>query len=182
MEFDPSILHEVEMCDGCPLAGRDFVPGEGPRGCRAMAVGASPGPFDAKVGIPFSGPAGSMVREVLDALSVRAFYTNVVHRPLDREPRHEECWKCGNHLIRELALVQPAVVITFGSVATRFFLGAQHSLSALRGLPIPVQRYGWRGLVIPVYDPGFVKRRGGLLGAIGAEWVDDLEDVKRHAR
>ena len=182
MEFDPTVLHEVEMCDGCPLRGGGYVPGEGSRGCSAMVVGASPGKLDGQTGIPFSGPTGSVVREIFDSLAIRAFYTNVVKKPLDREPRHEECWKCGSHLIRELAIVQPKVVVALGSVATKFFLGAKHSMSALRGLPIPVQRYGWKGLVIPVFDPGFVMRRGGLLSKVGNEWIDDLEDVKKHVR
>ncbi|HET9109345.1 MAG TPA: uracil-DNA glycosylase, partial [Ktedonobacterales bacterium] len=88
-------------------------------------------------GRPFVGPAGQFLNELLGSVGLdrsTVFITNVVkHRPPEnRDPLPEEIAACGDYLTRQIAALNPKVIVTLGRFSmARFFPGAK--ISAIHG-------------------------------------------------
>ncbi|MGX5734104.1 UdgX family uracil-DNA binding protein [Bosea thiooxidans] len=125
-----------------PGVGR-VVCGEGPGGAAIAFVGEQPGDQEDRLGRPFVGPAGKLLDRAFAEAGIdrRASYlTNAVkrfhfvergkrrlhQRPGAGEIRHDRWW-----LERELALVDPRIVVALGATAIR----------ALAGKPLPIARH-----------------------------------------
>jgi len=134
-------------CRRCPLYrdATQAVPGEGPSGAHIMLVGEQPGDKEDRAGKPFVGPAGRVLDAALaDAGLDRAstYITNAVKHfkheqrgklRLHKQPTRGEVQACRWWLERELALVQPKLVVALGVTAARALLEKPVVLSRLRG-------------------------------------------------
>ena len=121
------IANEVRACTRCRLsAGRTrAVPGEGNPDTEVMFVGEGPGFNEDREGRPFVGRAGALLVRLLASIGWRradVFITNVVKcRPPDnRDPLPDEIAACAPYLQRQLAALDPALVVTLG----RYSMGA----------------------------------------------------------
>lgn len=121
------IANEVRACTRCRLsAGRTrAVPGEGNPDTEVMFVGEGPGFNEDREGRPFVGRAGALLVRLLASIGWRredVFITNVVKcRPPDnRDPLPDEVAACAPYLQRQLAALDPALVVTLG----RYSMGA----------------------------------------------------------
>ncbi|MDP3064233.1 MAG: uracil-DNA glycosylase [Chloroflexota bacterium] len=131
----------VEACTDCPLSrGRTkAVPGEGPSNAQVMFIGEAPGFNEDQQGRPFVGAAGHFLEELLGSAGIKradVFITNVVkcRPPNNREPLPAEISACRKYLERQIALLQPRLVITLGRYSlTNFF--PQESVSKAHGKP-----------------------------------------------
>lgn len=56
-----------EVCAGCPCKGSPYVPASGQADTRYFCVGGSPGQEEVSERRAFVGPAGKMVREIMDS-------------------------------------------------------------------------------------------------------------------
>jgi uracil-DNA glycosylase family 4 len=117
---------EVETCTRCPLHLNTThgVPGEGPYDADIMLVGEGPGFNEDKQGRPFVGAAGRFLEELLSIAHLKrsdVYITNVVkHRPPNnRDPEPGELAACRSYLDRQIALIEPKVIVTLG----RYSLG-----------------------------------------------------------
>jgi len=111
----------VDACKCCELGefATQGVIGEGPDGARLMLVGEQPGNEEDLAGRPFVGPAGQLLRALLDEAGIRAadtFITNAVKhfyfaqrgkRRLHKTPLQRHVAACHDWLEREMARVQP---------------------------------------------------------------------------
>lgn len=124
-----SIAREVAECTACPLceSATRAVPGEGPADAAVMLIGEAPGAAEDRSGRPFVGASGRL----LDALLQRAgldrshvFIANVVkHRPPEnRDPTPAEIRMCQHFLMRQIAAIQPRVIVPLGRHAAKFWL------------------------------------------------------------
>lgn len=52
-------------CDECPLRGKKPVPPEGPLNPELVIVGEAPGALEETKGLPFQGPSGQLLNEML---------------------------------------------------------------------------------------------------------------------
>ncbi len=111
----------VEACTDCPLSrGRTkAVPGEGPSNAQVMFIGEAPGFNEDQQGRPFVGAAGHFLEELLGSAGIKradVFITNVVkcRPPNNREPLPAEISACRKYLERQIALLQPRLVVTLG--------------------------------------------------------------------
>ncbi|MFI5261308.1 MAG: uracil-DNA glycosylase family protein [Candidatus Limnocylindrales bacterium] len=121
-----SIDQEVRTCTRCRLAaGRTHaVPGEGSPESEVVFVGEGPGQHEDEQGRPFVGAAGGLLTDLLRSIGWRreeVYITNVVkcRPPGNRDPEPDEMAACAPYLARQLAVLDPAVVVTLG----RFSLG-----------------------------------------------------------
>lgn len=130
---------EVEACTRCPLHLDTIhgVPGEGPSDADIMLVGEGPGFNEDKQGRPFVGAAGRFLEELLAVAQLKrddVYITNVVkHRPPNnRDPEPGELAACRPYLERQIAAIEPKVIVTLGrySLGT-FFPGDK--ISAVHG-------------------------------------------------
>ena len=124
------VATEVSTCTKCKLCkGRTkAVPGEGNAHARILFIGEGPGYHEDKQGRPFVGPAGQFLDELLASINLKrpdVFITNVVkcRPPNNRDPETDEIAACNNYLDRQIAAIQPQVIVTLGRFSMAKFFG-----------------------------------------------------------
>jgi uracil-DNA glycosylase len=150
-------------CTACGLAaGRTqvvFAAGAAP--ADVMFVGEAPGLHEDRQGVPFVGRSGQLLDRLLTEAGIareQVVIANVIKcRPPDnRDPLPEEIDTCRWWLRRQVHLVDPAVICTLGSFATRWALGQQARITRDRG-----QRFTVSGrTVVPTFHPSAALRSG----------------------
>jgi len=146
---------EVSRCTACVLSRTRLkaVPGEGPADARILFIGEGPGWNENKTGRPFVGAAGQFLEQLLASIGMRreeVYITNVVKcwPPENRDPLPEEIAACSGFLERQLALLNPQLIVTLGRYSmARFFPG--ESISRIHG---QARRCEGR-LVMPMFHP-----------------------------
>jgi DNA polymerase len=140
---------EAEDCRRCDLwkLGTQVVFGEGTKRS-LMLVGEQPGDVEDRAGRPFVGPAGTLLREVLEEVGIApedAYLTNAVKhfkwrpggpggkRRIHDKPNWTEVKACGHWLGLELEAVRPELVVCLGATAAQALLGRNARVGALRG-------------------------------------------------
>ncbi len=174
---DPILLDLYERiadCPNCILARTrtQTVPGSGPAASEVMFVGEGPGQREDERGVPFVGPAGKLLDEMLAAAGwTRAdvYVTNVVkcRPPANRDPEPEEIAACAPFLEEQLRLVNPRLIVTLGRFSmARWFPGA--AISRIHGQPRDLEG---GGIVVPMYHPAAALRNGGLRPVLAADFA-----------
>ncbi len=166
---DLEALHqEVRMCTKCPLArGRTYaVPGEGPRHAKVMFVGEAPGFHEDRQGRPFVGAAGAFLNELLASIGLKredVYITNIIkcRPPGNRDPYMDEIEACSPYLDRQVALINPKVIVTLGRYSLAHWL-PKAKISQVHGKPI---RVGDR-TVFPMYHPAAALHQPALKRAV----------------
>ena len=134
-----AVAAEVRACTLCGLASgrKNAVPGEGPPHAEIMFIGEGPGMNEDNQGRPFVGASGQFLTQLIAKAGLKredVFIANVVkcRPPGNRDPLPEEIAACRGYLERQIALVNPKIIVTLGrfSMAT-YFPGAR--ISAIHG-------------------------------------------------
>ncbi|MCC6177875.1 MAG: uracil-DNA glycosylase [Chloroflexi bacterium] len=143
------IAQEVRTCTKCRLheGARNGVPGEGNPNAEILFVGEGPGYHEDVQGRPFVGPAGKLLTEMLERAGLtrdEVFITNVVkHRPPgNRDPLPDEKEACSDYLERQIAAIQPILVVTLGRHSMMTFFGPTAKISQIHGTARP-----WRDIL-----------------------------------
>src|SRR5213082_2984984 len=138
-EILKEVAAEVSVCTKCDLSkGRTkAVPGEGNPHARIMFIGEGPGFHEDRQGRPFVGPAGQFLDELLASINLKradVFITNVVkcRPPNNRDPLPEEIQACNDYLDRQIAAINPQVIVTLGRYSMAKFFGNE-KISAIHG-------------------------------------------------
>ena len=128
-----------------------------------MFVGEGPGGVEDEYGVPLVGPSGQLLDKALWSVGLtrdHVYVTNIVKcRPKNnRTPTLEEGRHCADiHLVKEIELVQPKVIVCLGKVAFQYFYGRAASIMRNRG-----KWFTWRGYdIMPTYHPAFLLRQTG---------------------
>ncbi len=161
LESLEAIAETVRGCTGCLLhaTATKAVPGEGDPNADLVCVGEAPGADEDATGRPFVGESGKLLTKILEAIKLsreEVFICNVLkHRPPgNRNPLPGEVEACSPYLVRQLELIQPKVIVAFGTFAAQTLLNTKSSLSQLRGL---VHRYYGTPLIV-TYHPAALLR------------------------
>jgi DNA polymerase len=134
-------------CRNCPLweHATRTVFGEGPVDARVVFVGEQPGDQEDLAGRPFVGPSGKLFDAALAAAGIarsQVYVTNAVKHfkfeprgkfRLHRTPRQLEIDACVEWFERELAIIDPGLVVCMGATALRAVTGMSTPVSELRG-------------------------------------------------
>ncbi|HEX8473884.1 MAG TPA: uracil-DNA glycosylase [Pyrinomonadaceae bacterium] len=137
---------------------RIFIFGEGEPGAVVAVVGESPGAPDIDSGKPFMGPAGQMLDKILVAIGLqrtKCYLTNTVKMISTGDELTPDVLSFFiPYLHRELAVVRPRVVISFGNTPTRALLHTKKPISQLRG-----EFQDYRGIqLMPTFNPAYLLR------------------------
>lgn len=123
------IADEVRVCTRCRLHQQRTrsVPGEGNPDTEVVFVGEGPGFNEDREGRPFVGRAGGLLVKLLASigwLREDVFITNVVkcRPPGNRDPEADEIAACAPFLQRQLAALDPALVVTLGRFSMATFM------------------------------------------------------------
>ncbi len=157
----------VAECRACRLCEgrRNTVFGVGNERAHLMVVGEAPGEQEDRKGEPFVGPAGHLLDAMLRALGLtrdaaeperQVFIANTLkcRPPGNRNPEPDEMVKCEPFLQRQLALVQPRVILAMGRFAVQALLRSNEPIGRLRGR---VHQYEGVPLVV-TYHPAYLLR------------------------
>ena len=174
-------------CRACPLwrPATQTVFGEGRADARGMLVGEQPGDVEDLSGRPFIGPAGQLLDRALDDAGLDRgdlYLTNAVKhfrfeqrgkRRLHRNPEAAHVDACRPWLAREIAALDPRIVVCLGATAARAVLG--------RGVRLLDARGQWQALpdgrrLLLTVHPAWVLRQpdGAAREAAYAGLVADL--------
>jgi uracil-DNA glycosylase len=184
-----ALRKEAAECRRCDLwkLGTQTVFGEGKRG-GLMLVGEQPGDVEDREGKPFVGPAGRLLRELLEEAEIpekSVYLTNAVKhfkwrpagkRRIHDKPNWTEIKACGHWLTLELAAVRPELVLCLGATAAQALLGRSARVGALRGQTVELEN----GLPAQVtIHPSAVLRAGEDRATRRAELLEDLELARK---
>jgi len=154
----------VQDCSRCRLHQNrtQTVFGVGDQQARWMIIGEAPGAEEDRRGEPFVGRAGQLLDNMLRAIQVsreQVYIANTLkcRPPNNRDPKADEAAHCWGYLQRQIALVQPQLIVVVGRIAAQTVLQTKTPLGRLRGklhrLPdadIPV---------IVTYHPAYLLRQ-----------------------
>jgi uracil-DNA glycosylase len=152
--------HDV-TCPHCTVASghTQTVFGTGNPHAALMFIGEAPGVEEDAQGVPFVGPAGQKLNQIISAIGLQredVYIANVLKsRPTDnRTPLPTEVDKCGPFLKEQIDIIDPKVIVTLGSPATKYILCTNEGITRLRG------QWGTFGKipVLPTYHPAYLLR------------------------
>ncbi|HEX3526059.1 MAG TPA: uracil-DNA glycosylase [Thermoanaerobaculia bacterium] len=130
----------VAGCTRCRLSeGRNKVVfGSGNPNAELMLIGEGPGAEEDRQGLPFVGPAGELLTKIIQAIDLQRddiYIANVVkcRPPGNRDPQPDEVAACRGFLEKQIALVQPRVIVALGKVAAQTLLGNESPIGQMRG-------------------------------------------------
>lgn len=173
----PQLAHSVAACQACKLGvGRRapvFGGATAPARADWLVLGEPPDEAEERAGTPFAEQAGQLLDNMLKALGVSraaggtdprqsAYVSNVVKcRPaVVRNPEPAELAACENYLRREVALVQPKIILAMGRFAAQSLL--RESLPDVASIPLGKLRgqvYRYQGIPVVVsYHPAYLLR------------------------
>ncbi len=163
----PALRDAVAGCQACGLCQSRTQPvfGTGHPQADWMLVGEAPGEQEDKQGEPFVGRAGQLLDRMLQAVDLtraqaeahqQVFIANVLkcRPPANRNPLPQEVAQCEPFLLRQMALVQPKVVLAMGRFAVQSLLKSSEPIGKLRGRVHEVAGVP----VVVTYHPAYLLR------------------------
>ena len=119
-----------ELKEGCAQCRRcglgetrhHLVFGDGAEDAHIMLIGEGPGEQEDLQGVPFVGPAGKLLDDMLEMIYLdrtKVYIANIVkcRPPHNRDPQFVEQKCCSEWLQRQIALVDPAIIVCLGRIA-----------------------------------------------------------------
>jgi DNA polymerase len=178
MDWDQlkSVVSTCVKCDLCKTRTQTVF-GVGDQKARWLFVGEGPGRNEDFQGLPFVGPAGKLLDNMMIAMGLKrgenTYIANIVKcRPTDaakkdRPPAVEEIDACMPYLARQIALINPTVIIALGKTAALSLLQLDPAtpVGKLRG---KVHRYAELPVIV-TYHPAYLLRN---LKDKGKVWSD----------
>lgn len=175
-------------CRKCPslaAARQNVVFGVGNVHSPLMLVGEAPGADEDARGEPFVGRAGQLLTRILETMGLardKVYIANILKCRPDtpgqtsgnRKPTPEEMAICMPHLLAQIDIIQPRVLVALGATAVEGLLGQTQGISRLRG-----HWSCFRGIpVMPTYHPAYLLRNQSL-NVKRQVWEDMLKVMER---
>lgn len=157
-----ALEQRVSGCMDCQLcnARTQTVFGVGDRQAEWMLIGEAPGENEDKQGEPFVGQAGKLLDNMLAALGLargrNVYIANVLkcRPPGNRDPEPAEVAQCEPYLKRQIALIQPRLIVVLGRFAAQSLLRTATPIGKLRGTV-----HSYEGIpVVVTYHPAYLLR------------------------
>ena len=113
-------------CSACGLCRTrtNVVFGVGNRKADIMFVGEGPGEQEDLQGVPFVGPAGKLLDDMLSIIDLDrtcCYIANIVkcRPPRNRDPQEDEQDACFGFLKEQIELVRPKIIVCLGRIAAQ---------------------------------------------------------------
>jgi uracil-DNA glycosylase len=149
------------VCEKCKLSKTrtQVVYGVGNPNADLMFIGEAPGRDEDLKGEPFVGRAGQLLTDIIKAMKLTrddVYIANVVkcRPPENRNPEPEELDACRPYIRRQVAIIEPKVIVTLGKFALQSLMEKSYGITATRG-----QWLEYNGVkVMPTYHPAYLLR------------------------
>jgi DNA polymerase len=150
------------------LAGQatQLVIGDGNSDADIVFIGEAPGKNEDEQGKPFVGAAGKFLNEMLDSIGLKrddVYITNIVkyRPPNNRDPLEEEKAAFWPYLLRQIAIIEPKLVVTLGRHSMEYFLPGL-KISSVHGQPKRIQFGEEKIVVLPLFHPAAALYNGSM--------------------
>jgi DNA polymerase len=158
------VAAEVAACTLCALHATRTraVPGQGAERPAIMFVGEAPGADEDRQGLAFVGRAGQLLTRMIEAMGFsreEVFIGNILkcRPPNNRTPLPDEMETCLPYLKRQIALLQPKVIVALGATAVKGLLDTKVGITKLRG-----RWLSFEGIdLMPTFHPAYLLRNPG---------------------
>jgi len=153
---------ENNVCPNLAQTATQLVMGDGSPDADVVFIGEAPGAKEDQQGVPFVGAAGKFLDEMLASIDLEradVYITNIVkYRPPDnRDPEPEEKEEFLPYLHKQIAVIQPKLIIPLGRHSMNAFLPGL-KISQVHGEPKRMS-----GMVyLPLYHPAAALYNGGM--------------------
>lgn len=172
-----ALFRECASCHECSLSQtrKNVVFGAGSRNAEIMMVGEGPGTNEDEQGIPFVGKAGKLLDDMLAIIGLdrtKVYIANIVkcRPPENRDPLNVEQNACIGYLNRQIALLQPKILVCLGRIAAMRFIDPKFRITREHG--VWYDRGGIR--MMALYHPSALLRDPGKK----PEAFDDLKRLQ----
>lgn len=173
-----SLTRECMDCRECALSQtrRHVVFGVGNPQAEILLVGEGPGANEDQQGIPFVGKAGMLLDDMLAIIGLdrtKVYIANIVkcRPPNNRDPMNVEQDACIGYLRRQIALIQPKILVSLGRVAAMRLIDPKFRITKEHGVWFDVD--GMR--MMAMYHPSALLRDPGKR----PETFDDLKSLQK---
>ncbi|HYH60016.1 MAG TPA: uracil-DNA glycosylase [Thermoleophilaceae bacterium] len=160
----------------CPLKATrtKLVFGAGNADADIMFVGEAPGAREDEIGLPFVGPAGKLLDQLLGEIGLTrgdVFINNTLmcRPPGNRDPLPDEIEECRPFLMRRIELIEPKVICTLGNYATKLLTGSPQGITRVHGQPQRREVAGRTVLLYPLFHPAAALRSTSVLDLLRAD-------------
>ena len=151
--------HRLKLCKLRAGCTQTFL-GVGDEKADWLFVGEGPGADEDAQGEPFVGQAGKLLDNMLMAIKLKrgtqVYIGNIVkcRPPGNRTPEAGEIATCLPFLHRQIALIQPKIIVALGKTAATALLGKEATLASLRG-----RLHDYHGIPLVItYHPAYLLR------------------------
>ncbi|MCD8381852.1 MAG: uracil-DNA glycosylase [Clostridiales bacterium] len=135
-----NLRRECERCRQCSLGETrtNLVFGDGSTSAKLLLVGEGPGQQEDLTGIPFVGPAGQLLDQmmaIIDLDRTQYYITNIVkcRPPRNRDPLAAEQEACIGYLREQTRLLQPRVIVCLGRIAAMRLIRSDYRITREHG-------------------------------------------------
>jgi uracil-DNA glycosylase family 4 len=149
----------------------NLVFGEGSNDANVLFIGEAPGQVEDELVRPFVGRGGQLLRECLRDIGWKeeeVYITNIVKRrpPENRDPTPEEILAYKPYLSRQIAVLNPPIIVTLGRFSMNYFL-PQAKISKDQGKVFVI---GGR-CIVPMFHPAAALRSPETMQAFRATFA-----------
>ena len=131
-------------CGACTRCGlcetrTNVVFGVGNQQADIMFIGEGPGEQEDLQGIPFVGPAGKLLDDMLSIIDLdrrsNCYIANIVkcRPPRNRDPMETEQDACIGYLREQVALVRPRIIVCLGRIAAKRIIDPEYRITRQHG-------------------------------------------------
>ena len=128
------------QCHRCGLGEtrHSLVFGDGAENARIMLIGEGPGEQEDRQGVPFVGPAGKLLDDMLEMIYLdrtKVYIANIVkcRPPGNRDPLNVEQDACIGWLRRQTALLRPKLLVCLGRIAAKAIIKEDFKITKEHG-------------------------------------------------
>ena len=135
-----TLRQDCLSCQGCELCRTrtNVVFGVGPTDTKILFVGEGPGAQEDLTGEPFVGAAGKLLDDMLSIIDLgrdNCYIANIVkcRPPQNRDPKPEEQDTCIDFLYRQIALLEPKIIVCLGRIAAMRMIREDYRITREHG-------------------------------------------------
>ena len=155
------LYNECACCTACALSSTrtNCVFGAGSENADILFVGEAPGDNEDKSGTPFVGRAGKLLNEYLSTVGIdrdSVYIANILkcRPPKNRDPLPSEEDACIDFLQRQIALIQPKLIVCLGRISAKRLISKSFKITQDHGV-----WFDFNGIPITaVYHPALLLR------------------------
>ena len=183
---------QASVCTACDLAETrtNVVFGSGDPTAKLVLVAEGPSAADNHTTLPFSGPTGNLLDEVLTINNLtrsNIWLTNIIKcraaslkggRLKNRPPKASEIKACAKWLDGELTLIHPSVILCMGAPAAKVLIRRSFRITEERGLWFTDTQYA--PFVMATFNPAYILRQEDEnFTAMRQILINDIADAVR---